>query len=113
MRECGLSRPLAGCEARHMQGGPPMARPSDRAHRARVRRKRLALGTAMAAMSTVLVACSSSSATPVLTWYINPDTGGQDAIAKNCSTNDYTIQTQVLPSDASQQRIQLARRLAA
>ena len=90
-----------------------MARPSDRVHRARVRRKRLALGTAMAAMSTVLVACSSSSATPVLTWYINPDTGGQDAIAKNCSTNDYTIQTQVLPSDASQQRIQLARRLAA
>ncbi|HLN76508.1 MAG TPA: extracellular solute-binding protein [Nocardioidaceae bacterium] len=90
-----------------------MARPSDRVHRARVRRKRLALGAAMAAMSTVLVACSSSSGPPVLNWYINPDTGGQDAIAKNCSTNDYTIQTQVLPSDASQQRIQLARRLAA
>jgi multiple sugar transport system substrate-binding protein len=67
----------------------------------------------MAATSSILVACSASSATPVLTWYINPDTGGQDAVAKNCSTKDHTIQTQVLPTDAGQQRIQLARRLAA
>jgi multiple sugar transport system substrate-binding protein len=49
-----------------------------------------------------------------LVWYINPDAGGQDKVAANCSEGkDYTIQTQVLPQDASQQRIQLARRLAA
>ena len=48
-----------------------------------------------------------------LVWYINPDTGGQAEVAENCSTDQYTITTQVLPQDASQQRIQLARRLAA
>jgi multiple sugar transport system substrate-binding protein len=45
--------------------------------------------------------------------YINPDAGGQAAVAKNCSTDEYTVTTQVLPQDASQQRVQLARRLAA
>ena len=90
-----------------------MAAPSSRVDKARVRRKRLAIGAATAAVSTLLVACSDSSATPTLTWYINPDTGGQDAIAEKCSTDEYTIETQVLPTDASQQRIQLARRLAA
>ena len=56
------------------------------------------------------------SGTPELVWYINPDAGGQDAIAKNCSDaaeGKYTISTQVLPQDANQQRIQLARRIAA
>jgi multiple sugar transport system substrate-binding protein len=61
----------------------------------------------------LLAGCSSASAKPVLTWYINPDTGGQDAVAQRCSTSEYTIATQVLPTDAGQQRIQLARRLAA
>src|SRR5512139_101865 len=90
-----------------------MAAPSSRVDKARVRRRRLAIGAATAAVSTLLVACSDSSATPTLTWYINPDTGGQDAIAEKCSTDEYKIETQVLPTDASQQRIQLARRLAA
>jgi multiple sugar transport system substrate-binding protein len=67
----------------------------------------------MAVMSTVLVACAEDGGPPTLTWYINPDSGGQDAVAEKCSTDQYTIDTQVLPSDASQQRIQLARRLAA
>jgi len=48
-----------------------------------------------------------------LVWYTNPDAGGQAKVAANCSTDDYTITTQVLPQDANQQRIQLARRLAA
>jgi len=64
----------------------------------------------------VLAACGGSSGPPELVWYINPDNGGQDAVAKNCSdasNGQYTIKTQVLPQDASQQRIQLARRLAA
>lgn len=90
-----------------------MARASSRGSRARARRRQLAVGAATAVSLGVLAACSASSATPVLNWYINPDTGGADAVAKNCSTKDYTIKTQMLPTDATQQRIQLARRLAA
>jgi multiple sugar transport system substrate-binding protein len=60
--------------------------------------------------------------TIVLTWYVNPDpnppagftgTFGQPGIAGRCSTADYTIRTAQLPTNASEQRIQLARRLAA
>ncbi len=59
---------------------------------------------------------------PTLTWYINPDpapppgfegTFGQPGIAERCSTDAYTIATAQLPTSASEQRIQLARRLAA
>jgi multiple sugar transport system substrate-binding protein len=67
----------------------------------------------LALTSSLLAACGGDSGTPELTWYINPDAGGQAAVAENCSTDDYTITTQVLPQDASQQRIQLSRRLAA
>jgi multiple sugar transport system substrate-binding protein len=90
-----------------------MVNPRSRTPRSRKRRKQLVAVAVAATMSAGLAACSESSATPVLTWYINPDAGGQDAVAKACSTKDYTITTQVLPQDASQQRIQLARRLAA
>ncbi|GIM65570.1 sugar ABC transporter substrate-binding protein [Planomonospora venezuelensis] len=68
---------------------------------------------AIALASGLLSACGGDSGPPELTWYINPDSGGQDAVAEKCSTDDYTISTQVLPQDAGQQRIQLARRLAA
>ena len=67
----------------------------------------------LALASGLLAACGGDSGTPELVWYINPDSGGQDAVAEKCSTDDYTISTQVLPQDAGQQRIQLARRLAA
>lgn len=78
------------------------------------RRRRLASsGLAVAVMASVLAGCSQESGSPVLTWYINPDAGGQAAVAEKCSTDAYTIETQVLPQDAGQQRIQLARRLAA
>jgi multiple sugar transport system substrate-binding protein len=59
---------------------------------------------------------------PTLTWYINPDPApppafeglfGQPGIAARCSTAGYTIRTAQLPTSASEQRIQLARRLAA
>lgn len=52
----------------------------------------------------------------MLTWYINPDAGGQAEIAKQCTEaagGAYSIETSVLPRDASAQREQLARRLAA
>jgi len=67
--------------------------------------------------SALLAACSSDEGgTPELVWYINPDAGGQAKVAENCTKaadGAYTISTQVLPQDANQQRIQLARRLAA
>jgi multiple sugar transport system substrate-binding protein len=71
----------------------------------------------MAALATVaglLTACGGSSGKTTLVWYINPDSGGQAAVAANCSKDKpYTIDVQVLPQSASQQRVQLARRLAA
>ncbi len=67
----------------------------------------------LALASSLLAACGGDSGKPELVWYINPDSGGQDAVAEKCSTDGYTITTQVLPQDAGQQRIQLARRLAA
>jgi multiple sugar transport system substrate-binding protein len=78
------------------------------------RRRRLSATFAALAISAgVLTACGSSSGKTTLVWYINPDSGGQAAIAKTCSTDQYTITTQTLPQDANQQRVQLARRLEA
>jgi multiple sugar transport system substrate-binding protein len=87
--------------------------------RRRTRRSRRLAGSvaAVATAAGVLTACSSSSgAVPTLTWYINPDNGGQAAVAAACtkaSNGAYKIVTQTLPQDAGQQRVQLARRLAA
>lgn len=60
--------------------------------------------------------CGPGEADNTLTWYINPDAGGQAAIAQKCSDESegrYRIETSLLPSDAASQREQLARRLAA
>jgi multiple sugar transport system substrate-binding protein len=73
----------------------------------------VAVPAALVVAGGLLTACGSDSGTPELTWYINPDNGGQAAVAEACSTDDYTITTEVLPQSASEQRIQLARRLAA
>lgn len=83
--------------------------------RARSRSSRvLAASAALVSVSALLAACSASASSgDTLVWYVNPDSGGQAQVAENCSTDDYTIETQVLPQDANQQRIQLARRLAA
>jgi multiple sugar transport system substrate-binding protein len=69
----------------------------------------------MAVMSSALVACGEDGGPPVLTWYTNPDSGGQAEIAKRCTqaaNGEYTIKTSGLPNDATQQREQLIRRLA-
>src|SRR3989442_7406285 len=53
---------------------------------------------------------------PVLNWYINPDNGGQAQLAAQCtaaSAGRYRIRTSTLPNDATGQREQLVRRLAA
>jgi multiple sugar transport system substrate-binding protein len=80
-------------------------------------RRRLLGAAIVAALSaTALAACGSDSGPPTLTWYINPDAGGQEQIAADCTEaadGRYTIQTSLLPRDAASQREQLARRLAA
>jgi multiple sugar transport system substrate-binding protein len=88
---------------------------------ARLRRPRwrvLACGLGLASAATMAAGCGDDSGPPTLTWYANPDGGSytQASIASSCTkaaNGKYTIETQVLPQDASQQRIQLARRLAA
>lgn len=70
------------------------------------------------ALVAPLGACATGDAggAPVLTWYINPDAGGQADIAARCSDASdgaYRIETSLLPRDATSQREQLARRLAA
>lgn len=90
--------------------------------RPKARRRTLALAAAASLVATLLAACGTDDDTLVLTWYINPDPTppaghkgafGQAGIAQRCSTKDYRIETQLLPGDGTQQRIQLARRLAA
>ena len=76
-------------------------------------RRSIAATAVLVTFSGLLTACSSGGSSDTLYWYINPDAGGQAKVAENCSTDDYTIEVQVLPQDASQQRIQLSRRLAA
>jgi multiple sugar transport system substrate-binding protein len=65
-----------------------------------------------------LAGCSGGdeSGTPTLTWYTNPDNGGQQDLATKCTKaadGKYRIEVAVLPSDADGQREQLVRRLAA
>ncbi|MFC7404933.1 extracellular solute-binding protein [Georgenia alba] len=75
------------------------------------------VATALAvAVSASLAACAADSGPPVLTWYINPDDGGQAELAQRCTEEAdgaYRIETSLLPRDAASQREQLARRLAA
>jgi multiple sugar transport system substrate-binding protein len=90
--------------------------------RSSARRTRVAAAAVLALLSTALVACGSESDKPELTWYINPDPDpppdfegafGLDGIAERCSTDEYDIVTEQLPTAATEQRIQLMRRLAA
>jgi len=76
---------------------------------------RAALVVVTALVVPLLGACAEESSKPTLTWYINPDNGGQKRLAEKCAPPDgpYKVQIQVLPNDASQQREQLVRRLAA
>ena len=76
----------------------------------------------MALSAAALAACGGGSGKPVLTWYINPDPAQYDAdgnpvgqtwLASQCGTDQYDVQVQLLPQQATQQRVQLERRLAA
>ena len=79
------------------------------------RRRRIVETTAGIALgASLLAACGGGGGKPTLNWYINPD--GQEtlnALADECSTDEYDIAIQLLPASATDQRTQLARRLAA
>ena len=67
-------------------------------------------------LASWLAACARPSGTTTLNWYINPDNGGQLELARKCSAASggaYRIDVSVLPNDATGQREQLVRRLAA
>lgn len=81
-----------------------------------MRRSRSVGSAVMLALVGSLAACAADDGPPTLTWYINPDDGGQARIAATCTEEAegaYAIETSLLPRDASSQREQLARRLAA
>ncbi|WP_433800793.1 extracellular solute-binding protein [Actinomycetospora sp. CA-084318] len=77
----------------------------------------LALGVTVLSLLALLAGCASGPAgPPTLTWYINPDDGGQAEIAKRCTDaagGQYRIVTSTLPRDSGDQRQELVRRLAA
>ncbi len=81
------------------------------------RRRRTAAAVGLVLSASVLAACGGDEGGPqTLTWYINPDSGGQAEIASRCTDaagGAYRIQTAVLPREAAAQREQLVRRLAA
>jgi multiple sugar transport system substrate-binding protein len=80
----------------------------------RSRRKRRAALTAVAALAAGSLSACGSSGKPVLNWYVNPDgVKTFETYAKKCSTDKYDIAVQQLPTSATDQRTQLARRLAA
>lgn len=82
------------------------------------------MAVALCAATTLvgLTACGGSEDSTRLTWYINPDGGGsnpegggQAQIAAQCTDQAdgaYSIEVQLLPNSASDQRQQLLRRLA-
>lgn len=78
-------------------------------------RRRVALACALGVAAGTLAACGGEEGPPTLTWYVNPDTGGQEDLAAKCTEaagGEYEITTSGLPTDATAQREQLVRRLA-
>ena len=92
-------------------GGRTTAR--DQQGRVRRLRRGIAAAAVGALSATLLTACGDSGK-PVLNWYVNPDgVATFEKWAEECSTDDYDIAVQQLPNSATDQRVQLARRLAA
>lgn len=80
----------------------------------RARRRRMTAAAAVTVLTSTLLSACGGSGKAALNWYVNPD--GVDtltSLAATCSTDQYDINIQLLPSGATDQRTQLARRLAA
>ncbi|MDN5919601.1 MAG: extracellular solute-binding protein [Pseudonocardia sp.] len=84
--------------------------------RPRWRSRVLAAGVVAAALVGLAGCGAGPAGPPTLNWYINPDDGGQAEIAARCTAaaaGRYQIAVSQLPREASEQRQQLIRRLAA
>ncbi|WP_346012285.1 extracellular solute-binding protein [Streptomyces sp. SID3343] len=71
---------------------------------------------ALALVASAIGCGSAKSGPPVLNWYVPPDNGAYQKLADRCSRASggaYRVKVSVLPTDASGQREQLVRRLAA
>ncbi|TFV82986.1 extracellular solute-binding protein [Blastococcus sp. CT_GayMR20] len=101
----------AGLE-RSGRGSPPTAR-----SRRRSPKRGVASAAALLVTAGTLAACGGDDGgASTLTWYINPDAGGQAEMAARCTEEAggaYTIETAQLPRESAAQREQLVRRLAA
>jgi multiple sugar transport system substrate-binding protein len=79
--------------------------------------RRMAAAAVVALATAGLAGCGGDSGgPPTMTWYINPDSGGQVEIANRCTEaagGRYRIEVAQLPRESSEQRQQLVRRLAA
>ncbi len=69
-------------------------------------------------LAALAIACARepTAGVPTLSWYVNPDNGGQARLAARCEAEShgrYRLRVLELPRDATQQREQLVRRLAA
>src|SRR3712207_1781763 len=99
------------------QGRPRTGATTPRRAGRRAPRRGVASAAALLVAAGTLAACGSDDGgASSLTWYINPDSGGQAEIAARCTEaagGAYTIETAQLPRESSQQREQLIRRLAA
>ena len=80
----------------------------------------MTLAVAVLLLAALLGGCgdgdTAGAGPPTLSWYINPDNGGQAKLAAKCgraSQGRYRIEVSLLPNEASGQREQLVRRLAA
>jgi multiple sugar transport system substrate-binding protein len=93
--------------------GPTPTHPAGR----RSSRRGLASAAALLVTAGTLAACGGDEGgASTLTWYVNPDSGGQAEIASRCTEEAggaYTIEVAQLPRESAQQREQLIRRLAA
>jgi multiple sugar transport system substrate-binding protein len=79
-------------------------------------RLRIFLGLVLVASGLAGCGGGSGGGVPTLTWYTNPDNGGQEDLAAKCTEEaegEYRIEVAALPTDADGQREQLVRRLAA
>ncbi len=80
------------------------------------RRRAAALATIPILAATLLAGCADSSGPPILTWYAMPDNGGAATRAEECaaaSGGAYRVNIETLPANATGQREQMVRRLAA
>ncbi|MET0475425.1 MAG: extracellular solute-binding protein [Mycobacterium sp.] len=79
-------------------------------------RRAIALASAPLLAATMLTGCGSDGGPPTLTWYAMPDNGGAATRAQECadaSNGAYRVNIETLPANATGQREQMVRRLAA